>query len=101
MQAISHKLSRVMSAAPADWSRDDVRHLIHGVGGSPRRARRLLKADDGLAQALELRDAYIADIGNGVPHTNAVANANGRWQERFVTESDAADAQDGDDDTDE
>lgn len=70
MQTITAKLARVISAAPAGWTKDDCRHLIHGTGGSPRRARRLLKTNPMLAATL--RDAYIAAIDNGKAHTQAV-----------------------------
>lgn len=85
MQEISTKVAKVIRHAPEGWTRDDVRHLIHGVGGSPRRAKRLLKnpGDDGHAVAIELRDAFAKDATSGVPYVTALKAANERYAAKF------------------
>lgn len=78
---IASKLAKVRRAAPAGWTDDQLRHLIHGTGGSPRRAIRLLKADTEIAAAF--RDQYAAEIDANVHHVTAVRNAAARYLAMF------------------
>jgi len=87
MQDIASKFAKVRPHAPESWSDADVRHLIHGVGGSPRRAKRLLKLD--LDTAIELRDAYAKDFESGVHHTKAVIAAAHRYAAAFVNDTES------------
>lgn len=86
MQTIAHKLTVVSkSPAAAGWSENELRALIHGTGGSPRRAKRLLKADP--EQAKTLADAFAADIAAGTAFVNAVKAAAERFAAIAAEES--------------
>lgn len=91
MQTITTKLSAVRPFA-ADWSDNDIRALIHGTGGSPRRAKRLLKSDP--QGALKLAKAFAKDIKAGTAFVTAVKAAAERFAESYapqhVEEDDAA-----------
>lgn len=77
MKTIATKIAalRPFAAGIAD---DALRHIIHGVGGSPRRAKRLLRSDPN--SALGLGEDYVADITAGVPHVTAVRNGAMRFE---------------------
>jgi len=76
MQDIATKIARVRPVAvAAGLSVDQMRHLIHGTGGSPRRAKRAIKA--GFAEVLA--DAYEAALQDEGSHAKAVAKCNAMW----------------------
>lgn len=81
MQTIDTKLAKIRGAAPEGWTDDALRHLIHGTGGSPRRAKRLLARADGSAElfAGKYRDAVAA----GLPHSACVMAGNKLWAETY------------------
>lgn len=89
MQDIATKLARVRPARPEGWTDDDLRRLIHGVGGSPRRAACLLRSD--VERAAHFRDAYSADIKEGMSHSAAVVKANDRYAEAFDSSNELSD----------
>ncbi|MBI5270678.1 MAG: hypothetical protein HY856_13485 [Burkholderiales bacterium] len=74
MQEITAKVARVRPAARG-MNEQDIRHLIHGTGGSPRRAKRAIK----LGIAPMLADAYKAALDDGLAHVQAVARCNELW----------------------
>lgn len=75
MKTIAVKLSAVKSAAAATgWESNDLRALIHGCGGSPKRAIRLLKHSPGVARMLA--EAYAAALAEGMHHVHAVKACN-------------------------
>src|SRR5690242_16068550 len=73
MQDIATKIARVRPVAKAaGLTADQMRHLIHGTGGSPRRAKRAIKA--GIAeQLIETYQAALEDEGS---HAGAVIKCN-------------------------
>lgn len=96
MQTITTKLAAVKScAAAAGWADNELRSLIHGVGGSPRRAKRVLKANPTLAKSLA--DAYAAAIKAGTPHITAVKAAAQQFA-KLVPSTEAPEGGEGGDD---
>lgn len=75
MQTIATKLSRV--APIAGFTKQQTRHLIHGCGGSPRRANKAARL--GLHEVLS--SAYAAAINDGLSHTQAVQRCDALWLE--------------------
>lgn len=96
MQTIDAKLSRIAAVIKAaGLTADQARHLIHGTGGSPRRARRAIR----LGIHMQLIDAYAAALAEGGSHTQAVIRCNALYLE-LVPSAPAAgpnDETDGDD----
>lgn len=89
--SIATKLSRISSALKAaGWTEKQGRHLIHGTGGSPRRARRLLK--DNIELAVALRDAYAKGIADGVPHSKLMPLCNELYRREMARIAPADDA---------
>jgi hypothetical protein len=78
MQTIATKLTAVRPFA-AGFTDNELRSLIHGTGGSPRRAKRLLKTS--LVAAKELATKFADDIREGTPFVTAVQAANARYAE--------------------
>jgi hypothetical protein len=74
MQTLTQKLSRI-TTKPAGWTQQDLRHLIHGCGGSPRRANKAIRLDF----AETLRDAYKAALGDGSAHATATQQCDDLW----------------------
>lgn len=84
MKTIEQKLASIKSTAAAvGFDLDLARHLIHATGGSPRRARRLLRSDIALATSLAtgFRDA----VTSGTPFRSALATAQAEWATLFPT----------------
>lgn len=75
MQTIATKLAAVKSSpAAAGWSDNELRSLIHGCGGSPRRAKRMLRNSPDVAKMLA--EGYAAAIAEGTHHIHAVKACN-------------------------
>ena len=92
MQDIATKLSRVATAIKAaGLTHDQARHLIHGTGGSPRRAKRAIR----LGIHDQLIAAYSAALLDGGSHATATAACNKLWAE-LVPSAPAADPDDTD-----
>jgi hypothetical protein len=73
MQTIADKSLAIRAVAHAAGIKGDaIRHLIHGCGGSPRRAKRAIKA--GVAELLA--ETYKAALDSGLSHTQAVIRCN-------------------------
>jgi hypothetical protein len=84
MKTIEQKLASIKTAAAAAGvSLDQARHLIHAVGGSPRRARRLLQTDIGLATLLA--GQFKVAIDSGTPYRTLLAEGQARWNKLFPT----------------
>lgn len=100
MQTIATKLAAVRKHA-AGWNDHDLRCLIHGVGGSPRRARRVLKADAALAKMLA--EQYATAIESGTHHVHAVKACNESFLAMFApsteTDTEAAEGGEGEDES--
>ncbi|CAB4158742.1 hypothetical protein UFOVP707_22 [uncultured Caudovirales phage] len=78
MQTIADKTARIIRAAKAaGLTADQARHLIHATGGSPRRARRILRQDPALATMLA--DTFKAAVTEGTPFVTAVRQANAAY----------------------
>lgn len=91
MQTIESKLSRVLPiATAAGLSADQARHLIHGTGGSPRRAKRAIR----LGIHGQLIEAYEAALEETGAHASALSACNGLWADLVPTESEEPDASD-------
>lgn len=73
MQTITEKLARVHVID--GYTKADYRHLIHGCGGSPRRANKAAK--HGLADML--RDCYVMALAEGDAHATATRKCNDLW----------------------
>ena len=87
MQDITTKLSRVTAVAKAaGLTNDQTRHLIHGTGGSPRRAKRAIR----LGIHDQLIAAYTAALSETGAHATAVIACNRLWAE-LVPSAPAAD----------
>lgn len=96
MQTIATKLTAVRSIPAAQgWSDNELRSLIHGTGGSPRRAKRLLRADPALAKLLA--EQYAAAIESGTHHIHAVKACAEQFAEMFGRPAPSDDDTDGDD----
>ncbi len=79
MKTIATKVAAIAAAATAAGIPAKLHnHLIHATGGSPRRAKRLLKADP--AKAIAMAKAFQAAVESGVPFRTALANAQAAWQ---------------------
>lgn len=73
MQTIESKLARIAAViAAAGLTSDQGRHLIHGCGGSPRRARRAIRM--GVHQ--QLLDTYGAALLDAGSHVTATHQCN-------------------------
>lgn len=91
MQDIATKLSRVAAVAKAaGLTTDQTRHLIHGTGGSPRRAKRAIR----LGIHEQLIDAYTAALAETGAHNTAVIACNKLWAD--LVPSTPADADEAD-----
>lgn len=89
MQDITTKLARIAAVTKAaGLSADQARHLIHGTGGSPRRAKRAIL----LGIHTALIDAYGAVLAESGAHATAVVACNKLWAD--LVPSPAADADD-------
>lgn len=78
MQTIESKLAKITSLSRSLGLTDEqARHLIHGTGGSPRRAKRALRL--GIHQ--QLIDAYTASLEETGAHATAVIACNKLWAE--------------------
>ncbi len=89
MQDIATKLIRIAAAAKAaGLTSDQARHLIHGTGGSPRRAKLAIRW--GLHD--QLIDAYTATLSDAGSHPTAVAACNRLWAELVPSADEAGDA---------
>lgn len=84
MQTIAAKLSRLSPAAKA-LTLQQRRHLIHGCGGSPRRANKALR--HGFAELLA--DAYAAALEAGAAHVKAVQQCDALWLDLVPRQADA------------
>jgi hypothetical protein len=101
MQLIATKLSAVRPAAEG-WTDNELRSLIHGCGGSPRRAKRALRSElevEGLSLAGFLQSQFDADIAAGTHFIHATRNANQRWAALFPS-TEAPEGGEGEDDAD-
>lgn len=80
MQDIATKVARVSAVAKAaGLTVDATRHLIHGVGGSPRRAKRAIRY--GVHQ--QFIDTYTGALHDGDAHVQAVAKCSTLWLATF------------------
>lgn len=78
MLTIEAKLAKVLpTAIAAGFTESETRHLIHGTGGSPRRAKRLLKTDIETARAMA--QAFREGIEAGIPFRTLLAQAQAAW----------------------
>lgn len=78
MQEIATKLARIATVAKAaGLTADQQRHLIHGTGGSPRRAKRAIR----LGIHEQLIAAYAAALADEGSHVLATAACNKLWAE--------------------
>lgn len=90
MQTIATKLAAVKSIAAAEgWADNELRALIHGCGGSPRRAKRILRADQAVAKVLS--ESYANAIAEGMHHVHAVAACNQQFAEMFPRAAEPSD----------
>lgn len=101
MQTIAIKLSAVRSiAAAAGRADNELRSLIHGCGGSPRRAKRMLRSSPEVAKMLA--EAYAAALLEGTHHVHAVKACNAMYLTLVpATKADAEPSDDGEGDPDE
>lgn len=84
MQTIATKIAAVKTVFAAAFPDADdkfISHAIHGVGDSPRRARRLAKRDPKALQVLA--KAYTKAITTGVPHVKAVQAGSKAYLTKF------------------
>ena len=78
MQEITTKLAKITAITRSIGLTDDqARHLIHGTGGSPRRAKKAIRL--GIHQ--QLIDAYSAALEETGAHATAVIACNAMWAE--------------------
>lgn len=78
MQTIETKLARIAAVAKAaGLTTDQQRHLIHGTGGSPRRAKRAIR----LGIHEQLIAAYTAALATEGSHAIATNACNKLWAE--------------------
>lgn len=78
MQTIEAKLAKIAAAlTAAGLTRDQGRHLIHGTGGSPRRAKRAIR----MGIAPMLIEAYDAALNETGAHAKAVIACNAMWND--------------------
>lgn len=76
MQTIETKLAKIAAVAKAaGLTADQQRHLIHGTGGSPRRAKRAIR----LGIHEQLIDAYNAALADNGSHAQATNACNQLW----------------------
>lgn len=95
MKTIDQKLTIVRTvAAAAEISADDLRALIHGCGGSPRRAKRVLRQDPALAKLLA--EQYRTAIEAGEHHVHAVKACSEQFRAMFGIAAESADAESAD-----
>ena len=99
MKTIAEKLTIVRTAkAAAGWTDDALRHLIHGTGGSPRRAKRLLNSDPALATMLA--EQYRIAVEEGHAHVSAVKLCAEQYRAVFPSATEAPEGGEGDDESD-
>jgi hypothetical protein len=78
MQTIEAKLAKVLPAAhAAGFTEAEARHLIHATGGSPRRAKRILRNDPAMARAMAT--AFREGLEAGVPFASLLQQARAAW----------------------
>lgn len=89
MQEITTKLAKITHLTrPLGLTDDQARHLIHGTGGSPRRAKKAIA----LGIHEQLIDAYTAALEETGAHAKAVIACNAMWAE-LVPAAEPADAE--------
>jgi hypothetical protein len=78
MQTIQQKLAKVLpTARAAGFTEDEARHLIHATGGSPRRAKRLMRTDPDTARAMA--QAFREGLEAGEPFASLLQQARAAW----------------------
>lgn len=88
MKTIAVKFSAARKQIPVTALSDALlKSMIHGVGGSPRRAVRSFKTSP--AFALDCAERYDVAIKDGTPHITAVQAGNRHWSMFLGTKDDA------------